>query len=196
MWSRVFLKKIMLKLGLDPRWTDIIMNYVSSVSYSFLVNGEITRYIGPPRWLRQDDSLSPYLFILCAEGMTSLIARHEQLDRIHGMSICRGAPIISHLLFADDNFLFLQDSFQECWHLKQISRSYELALGQCINFQKCVVSFSPNIRWDIQDQLAAFLGVRKVDVHDCYLGLSIILGHNQTERFFKIKDRLWKKLKG
>lgn len=92
--------------------------------------------------------------------------------------------------------MFLRASFQECWHLKQILRSYELASGQCINFQKCVVSFLPNIRRHIQDQLDAFLGVRRVDVQDRYLGLSIVLWHNQTERFFKIKNRFWKKIKG
>lgn len=80
--------------------------------------------------------------------------------------------------------------------LKQILLSYELASGQCINFQKCAVSFSPNIRRDIQDHLATFLGVTHVDVQDRYLGLPFVLGRKRFERFFHIKDCLWKKLKG
>ncbi|KAM1135052.1 hypothetical protein FF1_044067 [Malus domestica] len=160
-----FLKQIMLQLGFDPRWTDLVMSCVSSVTYSFVVNGEVTGYIAPTRGLKQGDPLSPYLFLICVEGLTSLIARYEQLGLIHGVSICRGAPSITHLLFADDNFLFMKASFKECWR-------------------------------DIQDQLAAYLGVTRVDVQDQYLVLPIIFRRNRSEKFAFIKDRLWKKLKG
>ncbi|KAM1225451.1 hypothetical protein ACFX13_044918 [Malus domestica] len=160
-----FLKQIMLQLGFDPRWIDLVMSCVSSVTYSFVVNGEVTGYIAPTRGLKQGDPLSPYLFLICVEGLTSLIARYEQLGLIHGVSICRGAPSITHLLFADDNFLFMKASFKECWR-------------------------------DIQDQLAAYLGVTRVDVQDQYLVLPIIFRRNRSEKFAFIKDRLWKKLKG
>lgn len=134
-----FLRSIRLKLGFDPFWTDLIMNCVRSVSYSFLVNGSITEYITLYRGLRQGDPLSPYMFILCAKGLTSLIMKYEQLGRIHTVSICRGALSITHLLFADDCFLFFRASFQECWYLKKIIGLYEPESGQCINFQKCAV---------------------------------------------------------
>ncbi|KAM1723207.1 hypothetical protein ACFX11_021819 [Malus domestica] len=57
--------------------------------------------------------------MLQLEGFTSLFARYERLDFIHGVTICREMPIISHLLFSDDSFLFMKASFQECWYLKQ-----------------------------------------------------------------------------
>ena len=34
-----YLQGIMIKMGFPYRWVKIIMNFVSSVSYSFLVNG-------------------------------------------------------------------------------------------------------------------------------------------------------------
>ncbi|TQE06855.1 hypothetical protein C1H46_007493 [Malus baccata] len=124
-----FLKQIMLQLSFDPRWTDLVMSCVSSVTYSFVVNGKATGYIAPTRGLKQGDPISPYLFLICVEGLTSLIARYEQLSLIHGVSICRGAPSITHLLFADDSFLFMKASFKECWYLKQILHYYEVAFG-------------------------------------------------------------------
>lgn len=77
----------MQKLGFDPCWTDIVMSCVSTISYSFLVNSEITGYISPTCGLRQGDPLSSYLFLLCVEWLTSLIARNEQLGRLHRVSI-------------------------------------------------------------------------------------------------------------
>lgn len=106
-----------------------------------------------------------------------------------------GALNITHLLFADDNFLFLRASFLECSYLKHILEVYEMALGQCVNFQECAVSFSPNVRREVQDQLAAYLWVSRVDVRDRYLGLLVVLGRKRSECFAHIKDRLWKKLK-
>ena len=43
---------------------------------------------------------------MCAEGFTSLLAKVEMDRWIKGVSICRGAPTISSLMFADDSILF------------------------------------------------------------------------------------------
>jgi len=79
---------------------------VKSVDYNVLVNGEHVGPFIPGRGLRQRDPLSPYLFIICAEGLSSLIRNAEESEVISGTSICHGAPQISHLLFVDDCFLF------------------------------------------------------------------------------------------
>ena len=60
--------KIMLKIGLDPRWVHMTMETVSITSYSVLINGETKGYIKPSRGIKQGDPLSPYLFLLYAEG--------------------------------------------------------------------------------------------------------------------------------
>ncbi|GAU34899.1 hypothetical protein TSUD_144300 [Trifolium subterraneum] len=61
------------------------------------------------RGLRQGDHLSPYLFILVTEGLTALIKNSVARGDLHGVKICRGAPTVSHLLFADDCFLFCRN---------------------------------------------------------------------------------------
>ena len=110
-WS--FLRRIMLKLGFPGGWVDRVMSCVSSTSFSVLINGKPYGMITSTRGLRLGDPLSPYLFMLCAEGFTSLLQKAGLEGHIHGVSICRRAPKISHLLFVDDSLLFCQASEKE-----------------------------------------------------------------------------------
>lgn len=84
------------------------MQYVKSVSYNFIQDGLEFGEIIPQRGIRQGDPISLYLYILCAEGLSSLIRWYEDVGLLHECSIARGAPSISHLLFADDCYFFLQ----------------------------------------------------------------------------------------
>ena len=108
-----FLKRIMVKMGFPNAWIERVMCCVSTSSFSVKINGKAYGNIIPSRGLRQGDPLSPYLFLLCAEDFTSLLAKAEMENRIHGMSICRRAPSITHLLFADDSLLFCQSKQEE-----------------------------------------------------------------------------------
>lgn len=92
--------------------------------------------IVPGRGLWQGDLLSPYLFILCVESLTSLIHRAIARGDMHGINICGGTPTISHLLFADACFLFFRASLREMENMKRILYVYEQASGQQINLEK------------------------------------------------------------
>lgn len=107
-----FLEKIMLKLGFNATWVGWIKECISTVSYSVLINGEAKGYIQPSRGLRQGDPLSPYLFLLCGEGLSALLKKAEMEGRIKGIQVCRGAPSLSHLFFADDTFALSQCGYE------------------------------------------------------------------------------------
>ena len=130
------------------------MKCVTTVKYRIRVNRELTTEFSLERGLRQGDPISPYLFLLCAEGFSALLRREEEEGRLHGIQICRGAPSASHLLFADDSlilFFKVNDSLilckadaTEAQRLKQVLQIYEEGSGQLINADKSAVMFSPN----------------------------------------------------
>jgi hypothetical protein len=112
--------------------------------YHVLFNGDHIGPITPERGFQQGCHLSPYLYILCAKGLFTLI-KHDQFTRkIHRICICRQAPPISHLPFADFNFLFCKANTMEANYLQDILFSYEAESGQAINFSKSTVAFGKN----------------------------------------------------
>ena len=66
----------------------------------------------------------PYLFIVCAKGLSAMIRDSEARGALHGYSVCRNAPSISHLFFADDSYLFFKNSLAEV----EVVKSYSLEI--------------------------------------------------------------------
>lgn len=93
----------MQKMGFPNSWIGWAMGSVTTSSFSILINGKPYGNIIPSKGIRQGDLLSPYLFLLCAKGLTSFLTKVEHEGRINGVSVCRRAPKISNLMFADDS---------------------------------------------------------------------------------------------
>lgn len=102
-----FLEKMMYKLGFEESWINHIMLCVSSVSYTFKVNGECTKVVIPQRGHRLGDLLSLYLFLIVVEGFSSLLNKDEEDGSLKAICICNGDPSLNHLLFADDSLVLM-----------------------------------------------------------------------------------------
>ena len=68
-----YLRRIMLKLDFHGDFVHRIMRCVSSVSFSIKINGNLSQPFRPSRGIRQGDPISPYLFLLCSEGLSCLL---------------------------------------------------------------------------------------------------------------------------
>ncbi|KAL8526160.1 hypothetical protein ACS0TY_015401 [Phlomoides rotata] len=74
--------------------------------------------------------LSPYLFLFCAHALSSLVKKKVGSGALHGVRICRGAPRISQLFFADDTLLFGRATATELDCVKHTLDTYAQASGQ------------------------------------------------------------------
>lgn len=117
---------------------------VTTVSFRISHGSNLSMPIYPNRGIRQGDPLSPYLFILCAEGLTTLLRRWESLGLVHGCKFPKNSPMISSLLFADDSLLFFRASTREAESMKHVLQVYENASYQAINYRKSSIIFSVN----------------------------------------------------
>ena len=104
----------MVRLGFLEEWIDRVMSCVTTPSFSVRINGKAYENIIPSRGLRQGDPLSPYLFLLCVEGFTSLLSKAEAEGRLYGVQICKRVPCISNLLFVDDSLISARQIKKKC----------------------------------------------------------------------------------
>ena len=106
-----------------------MMLCVKMVSYSILVNSKPKGEIQPSRGTRQGDPSSPFIFLLCTEGLHSLISKAESDGEIKGYSLSRRSPRLTHLLFADDSVLFCRSNTQDCNKVLEILATCESVSG-------------------------------------------------------------------
>jgi hypothetical protein len=124
-----FLEAVMQRMGFDRRWIFLIMQCITTVRYSVIVNGEPVGSIRPSRGLRQGDPLSPYFFLLCAEVLSSLLHHAARLGALPGVPTSRGGPKINHLFFADDSLLFCRACSEDWVFLTALLETYEKGSG-------------------------------------------------------------------
>lgn len=68
-----YLEHTLSHLGFSIQFTIIIMQCVRSNSFYMLINGVPKSPIVPSEGLRQENPLSPYIFLLCTKGLVTLL---------------------------------------------------------------------------------------------------------------------------
>lgn len=108
----------------------MVMRLVSTVSFSILFNGNKLESFKPSREIRQGDPISPYLFLLTAEGLTCLLKSRIESSQLNGIKVAPTSPVVSHLVFADDSLLFFKANQESAEEVKTVLQLYCQASGQ------------------------------------------------------------------
>ena len=166
----------MRQLGFAPQWIQLIMMCVTSVKYGVLVNGCPCGHIYPKRGLRQGDSISPYLFLLCAEALSALLMKANEEGVIKGVPTSKRGPRISHIFFADNSLLFCRSTPTQWESLTGVLKVYEEASGQRLNNNKTSIFFGRNTVVEDKRKILEISGLPDSQRYDTYLGLPAVVG--------------------
>jgi hypothetical protein len=176
------------------RWVQLIMTCIRSVTYSVVVNGNLVGNIQPTKGIRQGDPISPYLFLLCVEVLSTLLHKAEQRGVITGVPTSPKGPRLSHLFFADDSLLFCKANSVEWRQLMKKLGVYEAGLGQKLNLNKTSIFFSRNTSNERKQEILLQSGLSEATRIDSYLGLPIVVGKSKRLAFNDIVERVSKRL--
>jgi hypothetical protein len=172
------------------------MQCVESVSFSVRVNGQFSEYFKPSRGIRQGDPISPYLFLLCSEGLSAMLKYNGQAHLARGIRVGIHAPWVSHLLFADDCLIFTQASALGATRLHAILESYRQGSGQLVNKEKSAVFFSGNCTDEMKQAVHSATGVNSEALGEKYLGLPTALVRSTDSEFEHIITKMRKLVRG
>ncbi|XP_026451554.1 uncharacterized protein LOC113351853 [Papaver somniferum] len=184
-----FLLAIMKKIGFNR--CSLIHQCISTTTSAVFVNGSPDKFFKPYRGLRQGDPLSPYLlFFLCMGALSRTLSNAEDLGLITGIKICKTAPSINHLLFADDCMVFCKSNKMESQNLMDIFHIFSKTSVQLINFNKYGIFFSNNTDPNLSNIISNNMGVQVLNLHDKYLGSPLFTHRSKILSFRPGGDKL------
>ena len=70
-----------------------------------------------------------YLFVICAQVLSSKLEESEMEGVIQGLRVCKTAPRVNHLFFADDSLIFSRATRADFEQIMEILQVYESASG-------------------------------------------------------------------
>lgn len=125
-----YLDSVMKDMSFPVLWRKWIRECVSTATAAVLVNGSPTDEFHFQRGLRQGDPLSPFLFLLAAEGLNILMKAMVENNFFKGFLVGSINQVeVTHLQFTDDTLLLGEKSSANVRALRAVLVLFESLFG-------------------------------------------------------------------
>jgi hypothetical protein len=159
-----YMHSLLATFGFSRDWILWILKLTSSAFFSIMVNGVPSQPFSPSRGIHQGDPLSPFLFVIMAEGLGRYIKASIEDGSLQGLPLHGLQPAASHSQFVDDTLLMNTPTTQEAIKLKTILSYFSEASGTTFNLDKSQLFFfnTPPI---VQQHISRLLGIPGAPFH-------------------------------
>ena len=169
-----FLDDILSQMGFGDKWRAWVKGTICTAKHSILVKGSPTKEFRMGKGVRQGDPLSPFLFIIAAEGLSVVFREARQNNLFKGVRFRNSEEEISILQFADDAIIMGEWGLENAKNLTYILKCFEICSGLKINMSKSSI-LGVSVKEDEIVRMA-----RKVESFPfTYLGIPV--GGNMTK---------------
>jgi hypothetical protein len=181
-------------VGCDPTYVsldaEIPDKHIHWLVADVLMNGCPGPWWSCSRGLRQGDPVSPYLFLLVADVLQTLIKRDGRVK--HPFTPAEPCAVLQ---YADDIMIVMEGDPTNVCVLKKLLDIFSSATGLCINFQKSVLVPIHMDESSVQ-QCVSLLGCRREGFPQTYLGLPLSITKTRLSTFVPYMAKTDKYLAG
>lgn len=165
---------MLLSINVPIKLINILLYCISSSQMTILINGNPTYFFEPTCGVRQGDLISPYLFILGMGFLSLLINRQTKLGIWKPIPISANGPFITHSLFDDAIFLFVEASLDNASCIKNVLDVFTSHNGHKINSSKSKIFLSNHCFPSPCNQICDFLSIPQTKNLENYLGFPLM----------------------
>lgn len=188
-----FVEKVLRKKGFDEKVIGWIMSTVKGGKVCININGENRPYFKTHRGLRQGDPLSPLLFNLVGDALAHMLNAAKLKGRVKGLvpHLIEGG--LTHLQYADDTILFMEDDESSLANVKFILYCFEWMTGLRINYHKSDV-YTFGLSESEQQRVANTLKCKVGEFPMIYLGIPVSDRHLGINCMREVPNKLRRRL--
>ncbi|CAI8585912.1 unnamed protein product [Vicia faba] len=168
-WSA--LEAILNELSFPHMFIKWIMITVTTVSYRYHVNGELSNLVLPKRGLRQGDPLSPFIFVIVMEYVYRALQKLNQVPNLNFHPKCEKSSIIN-LSFVDDLLLFTRGDPMSVRLVMNAFNGFSATTGLNVNQSKCSTYFG-NVGDEVKKDIQASVNYSEGIIPFRYLGIPL-----------------------
>ncbi|XP_057779784.1 uncharacterized protein LOC130998382 [Salvia miltiorrhiza] len=172
------------------QWVQIIF---ASARLSILYNGNLSGYFACSRGVRQGDPLSPILFGIAEDVLSSIFQSCVESCHLAPMGFSRTRNFPTHLFYADDIILFCKATVRNACKIQEILNYYGSISGQHCSTEKSNIFFARRVPTDRRRAIHRVLPFSIGSRPTTYLGVPISVGRTHASFFMPIYDRIVQK---